>query len=132
LPPDSTFVEEFEASQKKKLKFIAEYKKKAERDPKYKVVETRNKGYKEGFDRGFLPEKIIGASKDLKGESRFLVKWKGIDDADVVPASEAKLRCPHLVIAFYEKRMTWDSNSNENGRDMEIGDPAEVNVENKE
>ncbi|TPP59952.1 Chromobox protein 1 (Heterochromatin protein 1 beta) [Fasciola gigantica] len=54
-----------------------------------------------GFDRGLAPDFISMVTKK-DDELYFLIKWKGRQECDVVPAAQANTRCPQLVIRFYE------------------------------
>lgn len=45
------------------------------------------------------PEKILGAT-DAGGELMFLIKWKNTNDADVVPAKVANVKCPQVNPCF--------------------------------
>lgn len=56
-----------------------------------------------GFDRGLEPEYIMAAVKGSK--LMYLMKWKDNDIKDMVPASEAVVECPEIVIQYFQSKL---------------------------
>nr|XP_022905013.1 chromobox protein homolog 3-like [Onthophagus taurus] len=100
-------IEAFETERAKQDKERVK-KRKSMSTPTNEVRKKKVEDKKQGFDRGLEPEKIIGAT-DSSGQLMFLMKWAGTDEADLVAAKQANVKCPQVVIKFYEERLTWHS-----------------------
>lgn len=85
----------------------------AAKAPAAKRKSTAPEDKKIGFDRGLEPEEILGAT-DHNGQLMFLMKWKDAANADLVPAKQANVKCPQIVIKFYESRLTWQTSEKKN------------------
>lgn len=84
-----------------------------------------------GFDKGLEAEEILGAT-ETSGEVHFLIKWKGMNDAELVPSKIANVKIPQMVIAFYEARLTWSAVSGKSSDETEDQETEEPKKEEKE
>ncbi|VVC39115.1 Chromo shadow domain,Chromo/chromo shadow domain,Chromo domain-like [Cinara cedri] len=61
-------------------------------------------------DTDMVAERIIESSTNESGQRMFLVKWRDIDEPELITASEAHLRCTQAVIQFYQDRLVLRNN----------------------
>ena len=118
----SKLIEEFESTQKDtkmtdeknpgKEKIFPKKAKVAKRNnrdtEKAKTKKEKSQKKLNGFERGLKAEEILGAN-EISGAVHFLVKWEGLNEANLVPAKIANVKIPQMVIAFYEARLAWSS-----------------------
>ena len=57
-----------------------------------------------------------------------MVRWRESDetDIDIVLASDANLKCPQVVIKFYEKRLIFNENSSSSSGSSDSEEDSEV------
>ena len=67
---------------------------------------TRQPTPKTGFERGLLPEEILGVA-EFKGNLYLVIKFKGDDEPHMVHNELANKEIPQMVIEFYEKSLCW-------------------------
>lgn len=62
-----------------------------------------------GLERGLVPEKVLGATQNEKGELLFLVKWKNTPEvaSELLPKTVLYTKYPSLVLEFYEANINW-------------------------
>lgn len=56
-----------------------------------------------GFDCGLKPQRIMHLKKLPNGQMYFLMKWGKTDRPTYIKREDANIKCPSLVIKFYEK-----------------------------
>jgi len=90
------------------------------------IAPKKKKTHVTGWDRGMEAEEILGAT-ETDNQIYFLVKWKGVNDAELVLSKVANEKIPQLVIGFYEARLTWSSS-----KTSESAAPVEEALEKEE
>ena len=58
-----------------------------------------------GFERGLEAEEIIGGTES-GGKIKFLLKWKGVNQLELIECEEAADYCPELVLSFFQNRVS--------------------------
>jgi len=73
-----------------------------------------------GYNRGLVPETLMGATDIYDGELMFLVKWEGVAKPELVPSRIVNKQSAQLVIKFYEDRLTWNSTNATNNNNKKV------------
>ncbi|CAF1070082.1 unnamed protein product [Adineta steineri] len=73
-----------------------------------------------GYNRGLVPETLMGATDIYDGELMFLVKWKSVAKPELVPSRIVNKQSAQLVIKFYEDRLTWNSTTASNNNNKNV------------
>jgi len=89
----------------KKTKTLTDETKQIDDKPNEDLKTNDEYRHRKGFDRNLEAEKICGATA-CNGDLMFLIKWKGVNSADLVPAKLANVKCPQVVIRFYETQIS--------------------------
>ena len=76
------------------------------------IAVSTSESFLKGFSSGLEVEKIIGATFDCMltkdpGVMYFLIKWKGLNKTELVPAKDVKKKIPSMVIKFYQEKSRW-------------------------
>jgi len=53
-----------------------------------------------------IPEKVMNVT-DSNGQLEILMKWRGIEELELIPANEVNLKWPQIVIKYYEENIIW-------------------------
>jgi len=83
--------------------------------------DTESGNKQNGFERGLEPEKVLGHTFK-SGNLMYRIQWKGTDQVELVPAKEARTKCPEMVIAFYEEEERRDAQRFELSRSVQNED----------
>lgn len=82
---------------------------------KFKEKEKIVRGGRDKIPIMKIPQKIVDVTNS-SGQLEFSMKFRGIKETKLIPASEANLKWPQIVIKYYEERIEWSSAaSNING-----------------
>lgn len=71
---------------------------------------TRHPKPKTGFERGLVPEQIIGVAK-FNDNLYLVIKFQGDDEPHMINNEVANKEIPQMIIKFYEKSLYWQSDN---------------------